>query len=39
MSNGAVLDRVPERYLETALLKQGDKAVVLVKAIALFLLG
>jgi G patch domain/KOW motif-containing protein len=30
MSNGAVLDRVPERYLETALPKQGGKAVVLV---------
>jgi G patch domain/KOW motif-containing protein len=30
MANGSVLDRVPERYLETALPKQGGKAVVLV---------
>lgn len=29
LSGGAVLDRVPERYLETALPKQGGKAVVL----------
>lgn len=30
MANGAILDRVPERYLETALPKQGGKAIVLV---------
>jgi len=29
MSNGSLLDRVPERYLETALPKPGGKAIVL----------
>jgi G patch domain/KOW motif-containing protein len=30
MANGKLLDRVPERYLETALPKVGGNAIVLV---------